>query len=165
MPDSRKTAARRIEIVPAEERHVKAIGDLWWEFILFHQSIDPIWAPSDDSIEYFIEDHLRKFLGSDDRLALVATDGDTAIGYALAEINRVGHQPRLDDYGYIDQLAVTAGHRREGVGSQLYAEMIKWFRSKGIKRFEVGSTTSNETANAFWRKLGFRVYMQTLFRE
>ena len=96
MPDSRKTAARRIEIVPAEERHVKAIGDLWWEFILFHQSIDPIWAPSDDSIEYFIEDHLRKFLGSDDRLALVATDGDTAIGYALAEINRVGHQPRLD---------------------------------------------------------------------
>ena len=29
------------EIVKAEDRHVKSIGDLWWEFIIFHRDIDP----------------------------------------------------------------------------------------------------------------------------
>jgi hypothetical protein len=68
-----------IEIVKAEECHVADIGKLYWEFILFHQSVDPIWTPIENSIPDMTENHLRRFLRSEDGLVLVALDGDRAV--------------------------------------------------------------------------------------
>jgi ribosomal protein S18 acetylase RimI-like enzyme len=154
-----------IEIVRAEEKHVADIGKLWWEFILFHQDIDPIFTFVEDQIPDYIENHLRRFMESKDGLVLVAMDERQTIGYSLSEIRRVTPGLKREKYGYIDQMAVTASYRRLGVGEKIFDEIVKWFKSNDIKRVELGTTAQNVVANSFWQKQGFTVYNYTLYKE
>jgi hypothetical protein len=80
-----------IEIVKAEEKHIAAIGQLWWEFMLFHQKIDSWFTPRDGSMPGFEENQVRRLMKSEDGLALVVLDRDKVIGYSLSEIRDVQH--------------------------------------------------------------------------
>jgi GNAT superfamily N-acetyltransferase len=62
-------------------------------------------------------------------------------------------------------LAVTKQWRRKGIGVQLFNAAKQWFDSSGVKRVEVRVATSNETALGFWRKLGFKPYMETMYLD
>ena len=154
-----------IEIVKAEEKHVADIGRLWWEFILFHQDIDPIWTPLEGSIPGFIENHLRRFMKSEDGLVLVVGDKGKVIGYSLSEIRRISPGLKREKYGYIDEMAVTANYQRRGIGEKMLAEIMRWFQSNDIKRVELGTTTQNLVGNSFWQKQGFTIYMNTLYKN
>jgi ribosomal protein S18 acetylase RimI-like enzyme len=154
-----------IEIVKAEEKHVADIGRLWWEFILFHQDIDPIWTPLEGSIPGFIENHLRRFMKSEDGLVLVAGDKGKVIGYSLSEIRRNSPGLKREKYGYIDEMAVTANYQRRGIGEKMLADIMRWFQSNDIKRVELGTTTQNLVGNSFWQKQGFTIYMNTLYKN
>ncbi|HEX9896487.1 MAG TPA: GNAT family N-acetyltransferase [Dehalococcoidales bacterium] len=154
-----------IKVVKAEEKHVADIGKLWLEFLLFHVSIDPIWTPDDNPIPGFIENHLKRFMQSDDWLVLVALDKDRVVGYSLSEIRRNTPGAKRKKYGYIDQMAVTEIYRRHGVGKKMYDEIVKWLQSNDIKRVELGTTAQNLIGNSFWQKQGFTVYMYTLYKS
>jgi ribosomal protein S18 acetylase RimI-like enzyme len=154
-----------IKIVKAEEKHVADIGRLWWEFILFHQDIDPIWTPLEGSIPGFIENHLRRFMKSEDGLVLVAGDKGKVIGYSLSEIRRISPGLKREKYGYIDEMAVTANYQRRGIGEKMLADIMRWFQSNDIKRVELGTTTQNVVGNSFWQKQGFMIYMNTLYKN
>jgi ribosomal protein S18 acetylase RimI-like enzyme len=154
-----------IKIVKAEESHVEAIGKLWLEFMTFHQNVDPIWTPVENSIPGFTENHLRKFMTSDDRLVFVAIDGKKLVGFSLIKINRITPGLKREKYGYIDSMAVTSSYRRKGVGEKMFAEIKKWFQLKDIKRVELGTTAQNKIGNSFWQKQGFTIYRHFLFRE
>jgi ribosomal protein S18 acetylase RimI-like enzyme len=154
-----------IEIVKAEEKHMAEIGQLWWEFILFHQDIDPIYTSLEGAIPGFIENHLRHFMESEDGLVLVAVDGTKVVGYSLSEVHRISPGLKREKYGYIDDMAVTASYRRKGIGEKLFAEITKWFQSKDIDRVELGTLAKNVVANSFWQKQGFTVYRYTLYKE
>jgi ribosomal protein S18 acetylase RimI-like enzyme len=154
-----------IEIVKAEEKHMAEIGQLWWEFILFHQDIDPIYTSLDGAIPGFIENHLRHFMESEDGLVLVAVDGKKVVGYSLSEIHRISPGLKRDKYGYIDDMAVTLNYRRKGIGEMMFTEIMRWFRSKDIRRLELGTLAKNVVANSFWQKQGFTVYRYTLYKN
>ena len=154
-----------IEIVKAEEKHIAEIGQLWWEFILFHQDIDPIYTSLDGAIPGFIENHLRHFMESEDGLVLVAVDGKKVVGYSLSEIHRISPGLKRDKYGYIDDMAVTLNYRRKGIGEMMFTEIMRWFRSKDIRRLELGTLAKNVVANSFWQKQGFTVYRYTLYKN
>ncbi|MGP8079336.1 MAG: GNAT family N-acetyltransferase [Dehalococcoidales bacterium] len=154
-----------IEIIQAKENHIEDIGKLFWEFIIFPKNIDPIWTPNDNAISCFIEDHLNNFMKSENCLVLVALDDSKTVGYSLSEIKIIPPGPKRDDYGYIDQMAIIASYRHKGIGEKMYAEILNWFRSKGIKRIEVGTTARNNVANSFWQKQGFTIFMYTLYKE
>jgi len=154
-----------IEIVKAEEKHIAEIGQLWWEFILFHQDIDPIYTSLDGAIPGFIENHLRRFMESEDGLVLVSVDGKKVVGYSLSEIHRISPGLKRDKYGYIDDMAVTLNYRRKGIGEMMVAIITKWFRANDIKRVELGTTAKNKVANSFWQKQGFTVYRYTLYKN
>ena len=68
-----------IEIVKAEEKHVTAIGKLWWEFMIFHQNLDHIFTPQEGAILGFEENQLRKLMQSEDGLVLIALDGSNVV--------------------------------------------------------------------------------------
>jgi ribosomal protein S18 acetylase RimI-like enzyme len=47
----------------------------------------------------------------------------------------------------------------------MLVEIMNWFRSNKIRRVELNTAAQNVLANSFWRKQGFEVYMQTLYKE
>jgi ribosomal protein S18 acetylase RimI-like enzyme len=154
-----------VEIVEAEEKHVDAIGKLWWEFMLFHQETDPIFTPREGSIPGFEENQVRRFMKSEEGLVLVALDGTKVVGFSLAELRGPSPGFLREKYGYIDTMAVTTNYRRKGIGEKMFDEIVNWFKSNDIKRVELGTTAENLVANSFWQKQGFQVYMHTLFKE
>jgi ribosomal protein S18 acetylase RimI-like enzyme len=154
-----------IEIIRAEEKHVTAIGKLWWEFMMFHQNLDHIFTPREGATLGFEENQVRRLMNSEEGLVLVAVDNGKVVGYALSEIRMPNPGFHREKYGYIDDTAVTASHRRRGIGRIMLVEIMNWFRTKKIRRVELNTAAQNLTANSFWRKQGFEVYMQTLFKE
>lgn len=154
-----------IKIVKAEEKHVTAIGQLWWEAGLFHQNVDPIFTPREGSIPDFKENQVRHLMKSEDWLALVALDKGRVVGYSLSEIRGSSPGLKREKYGYIDDMGVTASYRRKGIGEKMLAEIMKWFKSKDIARGELQTTAQNVVANSFWQKQGFTVYRHTLYKN
>ena len=154
-----------VKIVRAEEHHVPDIGKLWSEFIRFHQDIDLIFTPHDNALAGFEEEQVRRLMKSEDGLVLLALDGEKVVGYSLSEIKDPPRGLKRDKYGYIHDVAVTANHRRSGIGDKMFNEIIKWFHSKNIDRVELEITTKNRVARSFWEKHGFIDYVWKLYRQ
>ena len=49
-------------------------------------------------------------------------------------------------------------HRGHGKGRRLFAELAGWARGQGAGRIELQFIDGNDTAAAFWTRLGFRPY-------
>ena len=154
-----------IEIIKAEEKHVIAIGKLWWGFMIFHQNIDHIFTPREGSILSFEEHQLRRMMKSEESLVLVALDGANIVGFSLTEIRGLTPGFERDKFGHIDDMGVTASHRRKGIGEKMLVEIIKWLQLKNIKRVELGIAAKNQIADSFWHKHGFEIYSHTLYKE
>jgi ribosomal protein S18 acetylase RimI-like enzyme len=154
-----------VEIVKAEECHVADIGKLWWEFMLFHQDIDPIFTPRKGSIPDFEENQVRRLMKSDDGLVLVALDEGRVVGYSLSEIREPSPGYKREKYGTIDEMAVTASYRRRSTGKKMVGEIVKWFQSKNVNRVELQTAAQNVVSNSFWQKQGFTVYRHTLYKS
>jgi ribosomal protein S18 acetylase RimI-like enzyme len=153
-----------IKIVKAEEKHVPEINRLWLEFMDFHAAVDPVFTPRDGTSAGFEEKMVRRLMQSEDGLVLVALDGERAVGYSLSEI-RDTRGLRLEKFGAVDHLAVTADYRRKGVGDKLFVEILKWFRSRGIDRVELDVAANNRVGYSFWRKHGFTDFRHRLYRQ
>ena len=154
-----------IKIIRAKEQHISDIGQLWQEFMRFHQDIDPIFTLRDGALPGFVKHHLRRFMKSKDGAALVALDGERTVGFSLSEIKGPMEGYKLDRFGYVDILAITTSYRRRDVGEKMLAEIMKWFHSKNIVRVELEITTRNQLASSFWEKHGFTEYMRKLYRQ
>jgi ribosomal protein S18 acetylase RimI-like enzyme len=154
-----------VEIIRAEEKHVTAIGKLWWEFMIFHQNADHIFTPREGSLTGFEENQLRRLMKSQDGLVLVAMDNGKVVGYSLSEIKDSAPGFRHEKIGFIHDAAVTAGHRRTGIGQKMVGEILAWFNTLGIRHVELQTSARNIVANSFWAKQGFDIYMHIRYKE
>lgn len=57
--------------------------------------------------------------------------------------------------GEISHLFVSPEHRRIGVASTLADSALDWLSESGVTNVELQVVSGNETADAFWRSLGF----------
>ena len=62
-------------------------------------------------------------------------------------------------------MAITEKYRRSGIGEQMFNEILKWFKLKGMDRIELDITSKNYVSSSFWGKLGFEEYVRTLFLD
>jgi ribosomal protein S18 acetylase RimI-like enzyme len=152
------------KIIKAQEKHIPAIKELWWEFICFHTDIEPFFTPVDNAVESFEKEFLRKEMKSDKSLVQVSLDGEKVIGYSISEIQYIPSS-KIGRCGYINHLHVAKDYRRQGIGEKMYNEIITWFQKKDIKVVELQLTTKNEVAYNFWRKLGYKDLQLTWYKE
>lgn len=52
-------------------------------------------------------------------------------------------------------MCVDSNYRNQGIGKALYEAFEKYFKEKGISRFTVTSSFKNESAQNFYKKMGF----------
>jgi len=60
-------------------------------------------------------------------------------------------------HGYISSVYVVPSARRHGVLRALFTAAIEWCREHGLREARLHNAVENETANAVWDALGFRV--------
>ena len=86
-------------------------------------------------------------------LAEHVADGEaTPVGFALYFTNYSTFRTRPGLY--LEDLFVVEGHRRQGVGRALLAEIIRIANANGAGRLEWTVLQWNESAIAFYRRLG-----------
>jgi aminoglycoside 3-N-acetyltransferase I len=100
------------------------------------------------------EGYLRKLLGSDSFIALVALkNGEVVGGIAAYELAKF-EQERSEIYIY--DLAVAAAHRREGIATALIQELKELAAARGAYVIYVQADPGDAPAIALYSKLGVR---------
>jgi len=153
-----------INVREAVENDIPSMVELWKEMMDFHRERDQVFTRTATGHERwidFITDHMSK----DQSCVLVAECEDQIVGHCLAFITENPPVITTQCYGLFQELAVTANHRRCGIGEELVNQMLKWFRDHNIKRIEVKVSVHNELSTAFWRKMGFGTYLESLSLE
>jgi aminoglycoside 3-N-acetyltransferase I len=100
--------------------------------------------------------YLRRLIGSDYFIALVALKDDTVVGGIAAYELRKFEQERSEIYIY--DLAVAGGHRREGIATALIANLRKIAAARGayVIFVQADADVEDEPAIALYTKLGSR---------
>lgn len=98
--------------------------------------------------------YLRKLLGSESFVALVALKGGRVAGGLAAYELKKFEQPRSEMYIY--DLAVAEAHRRQGIATALILELKKVAAARGVYVIFVQADPIDAPAVALYEKLGVR---------
>ena len=60
-----------------------------------------------------------------------------------------------NERGTLESLYIEEECRRQGIGTRLIKEQLKWFEEKGCKRIKCLQSMGNTTAIEFYKKLDF----------
>ena len=152
------------QIRPAELLDLPAIITLWRALQDINTSYDPRLTLNAGAESWFFG-YLRDNLDNPNMAIYVADDGSgSVIGYTFGQIMR---RPTLasGDCGYIADVCVKDGWRRQGTGRQLHSRLKAWFLAHGITAIEVQVVRANPASQAFWRKMGYDDFLRTLRSE
>jgi ribosomal protein S18 acetylase RimI-like enzyme len=123
-----------------------------FEFELdIHRVLD-LWTHAGNGVRLSRSDQpheIKKKLKQDPDLFLVAELGDVLIGAVLG-----GYDGRR---GLVYHLAVSDGHRKQGIGKMLMQELEDRLRSKGCLKYYLLVTKGNKDALNFYKKIGCEV--------
>ncbi len=154
----------QINIRKMTEKDLDAVVDVWKEMMIFHAQRDEFFNAAENAAENFAE-YMKSNIADEKCLALVAEDEKQVVGYCLAKLLQYPPVFEVLDYGELSELAIAGNYRRSGIGQALFKRARSWLESKAIKRIEVRAVVTNEVSTAFWRKMGFTPYVETLFLE
>jgi hypothetical protein len=154
----------KLKIREATHADLPKIIELWKELMDFHSNLDSFYTRSQDGPSNFRK-HLESLFESEDDALLVAEVSGKTIGYAKICISQYPPVFEMDKFGLISDVAVAKQYRRKGVGEALFNRSMDWFCEKGIERVELRVASVNPVAQGFWKKMGFRPYMTTMFKE
>ena len=143
---------------------VPQIVALWKELMDFHKEHDRFFSRSVTGHEGFA-DFITGHISSETSNVFVAEAGKDIVGYCLALVEKYPPVLEIQEYGLVQDLAVTKTYQRRGVGERLCKEALSWFSAKGIGRIEARVAKCNELATEFWAKMGFTPYLETVFLE
>ncbi len=151
------------EIRPAETLDLPAILTLWRALQDSNAAYDPRLTLNSEAEAWFLG-YLRDNLDNPNMAVFVADCGGSVVGYTFGQVML---RPTLKsgDTGYIADVCVKDGRRREGIGRQLHSRLKAWFLSRGITAVEVQVVRANPASQAFWRKMGYNDFLRTLRSE
>jgi GNAT superfamily N-acetyltransferase len=156
-----------INIRPAKQADVPRILALWKELMDFHSARDGHFVRAEDGHERYGE-FISECIAATDACVWVAEQkrAGEVIAHCLAMIAEYPPVFVHRRYGMIYDLAVTASHRRQGVGQMLVDKVAAWFAERDIHRIEVQFTTTNEVSNAFWvETAGFQPFLIRAYKD
>ena len=113
------------------------------------------WPLSNEGKQYFKNAIKESF-------AIVAEIDDKIVGYLLGEESNIPY------YNFkiaeLCNMCIDSNYRKQGIGSALYKEFEKSFNEQGITHFIVTASFKNESAKAFYKKMGFEEANSTFIK-
>jgi len=151
-----------IEIRSVTEADFEQVGYIFAEENRFHAELVPEIIQIADPI--MTQEWFDDVLNDPSKTLFVAEMGTDVVGVALVELRNSGDDPifRQRRYTHINEVAVTASHRGQGVGRLLMERIHQWSRAQGIAEIELQVWASNGQAISFYEKLGYQMWRRTM---
>ncbi len=143
---------------------VPAITALWAEMSRFHAVRDPYFAVVDDAERLFAAYVTRNIEAPLGVVGVAEVDGGV-VGFSSGVVAKYPPVFTIPEHGAISDFAVTATHRRRGIGARLFRFAQEQFRALGMSRVELHVAVNNEVSTRFWTKMGLRPVMETRYLD
>lgn len=143
----------------------RLIAELNDEVQELHARLFPqVFKPYDEAS---VEHALKKMINNLNCYAFVAFQDGTPIGYMVLLIKEQPENAFMfaRESLYIDQIGVLSAYQKTGVGSLMMEQAERLAKELDLTRVELDHWTANITAAAFFRKRGYALYREQLFKE
>ena len=152
-----------IEIRAARPDDIDGLVDLWKELAKTHERLDSRFKLVEKAEDIWRK-HILSVISNQDCRVLVAVEAGALVGYINGVIGSMSPIFLQRAHGNIDDLYVAKTHRRRGIATKLLEELLGWFCSRGITRYQTSFSVRNPEAEAFWRSAGFQESMRKVTR-
>ncbi len=132
-----------------------AIGKHWAQLVAHHHALDAAMPRATIDGAHLYGRSLSDRLEDSHTQVFVAETEGRVVGYVLGVV--VDLLPEMFEQqagGFLADIYVEAGWRRQGFGRALVAALTDWFRQRGLTYYEWHVPASNPAALAFWRSMG-----------
>ena len=113
------------------------------------------WPLSNEGKAYF-ENAIRE------SFVVVAEIDNKIVGYLLGEESDIPY------YNFkiaeLCNMCIDSNYRKQGIGNSLYKEFERFYNEHGITHFIVTASFKNESAKAFYKKMGFEEANSTFIK-
>jgi ribosomal protein S18 acetylase RimI-like enzyme len=151
-----------LEIRLATESDFEQVGNIFAEENRYHAELMPEVFQVADPI---MTSEWYSGVLKDSRTALFVAELEAeVVGVALVELKTNLDDPifRQRRYVYIDEIAVAASHRGQGIGRLLMERIRQWGQEQGITEIELQVWERNGHAISFYKKLGYQMWRRTM---
>lgn len=98
------------------------------------------------------------------KTAFVFEKNNKLLGYISGEI-KSDNRKIIPSVGHIDDWFVSKKYRGKKIGTQLYNQMIKFFKEHSIKIITLGVFNQNKNTYKLYEKMGFKPLDTTLLKR
>jgi len=102
--------------------------------------------------------NFEKLLKKKDYMFYIAEENKKIMGYVQGCIFKNYPIFKIKKKGLIDCLFVKPEYRKKGIAKKLTNSLLRWFKTKKIKDFTLGTQARDKEAIKFWKNCGFREY-------
>ncbi|MCR5771524.1 MAG: GNAT family N-acetyltransferase [Butyrivibrio sp.] len=140
----------------AEQKDLKTVARLLEQVLEIHAKIRPDIFIS--GTRKYTDDKLIEIFKDDDTPVFVAEDEGNVLGYCFCEIQERKGIVNMKDVKtlYIDDLCVDESTRGKSVGRKLYEYVLDYAKSIGCYNVILNVWEGNDSARAFYDKMGFK---------
>jgi len=152
------------QVRPGSPDDLDSLAPLWIAVHHQHVASMPELAPYVSDEETWRERRAlyAQLLAKPDTLLLLATAGDSLIGYGLAHVMAVDETWIPDTWrtgdriGELESLSVLPGYRGSGIGSELLDRLEVHLRDRGATDLVLGALPGNHDAIRLYERRGYR---------
>lgn len=154
-----------VRVRPATPADLDELGNMAGQLVRLHHSLDPKRFLLVEGVERGYARFFKSQLEDSDTILVVAEIGERHVGYAYARLEPRDWNSLLDACGALHDIFVLEGERRRGVAGRLLDDVATRLRARGAPRLVLSTAASNETAQRFFERHGFRRTMIEMTRE
>lgn len=141
---------------------VNVITELWKDMMELHSSCDKYFCLEEDA-EKAYRKYAEENIQSETKLFKVCLNEiNEIVGYVLADVFEYPPIYQVKKYIEINEMVVRKDQRRKGIGEIMLKDVLNWAKEKGIIRVECKVAIKNSVSQGFWKKNGFRGYLENL---
>ncbi len=123
-----------------------------------------------DNAQKYGASQVLALLNSSKTPVFVAVEEEKVLGYCFCKVKAYENESVVNDHTelFIDDLCIHEDCRRQGIGTALYHEVLRYAKMRGCHNITLNVWSFNAHAMKFYESLGMkpqRLFMETLLEE
>lgn len=146
----------------AHSTDLPLLARLWYEKTVLQQQADPRLRFAPDAEKRW-QHAAAGWIADADSEILVAEDSLQPVGYTVVRVQPGAPGLLPECVGVLVDMALDTHRYRGGVGRALVGSARTWLQERGVARLMITVSQRSAVEQAFWRSLGAREWMDTLW--